>query len=181
MFGRKKRRNNPHYPPFPIPNPYPIHSNQWGPYQNGEGRQFNPYYVNPYWNNNFINPGSNPYLWGMNGNYQYQGGYPSAQGEGQPSFSVESILQNPLQPKEKQAFGGTENTYMPNQYPYMHPYPKSNFTNRPPSVMNSIVKSFKAQDGSLDFNKMIDTAGQMMNTVTQVSGLVKGLGGIFKV
>ncbi|WP_430755266.1 YppG family protein [Niallia circulans] len=43
------------------------------------------------------------------------------------------------------------------------------------------MNSFKSQDGSLDFNKMMDTAGMMMNAMNQVTGLVKGVGGIFKV
>ncbi|QJX62722.1 hypothetical protein HLK66_14400 [Niallia circulans] len=47
--------------------------------------------------------------------------------------------------------------------------------------MKSIMNSFKSQDGSLDFNKMMDTAGMMMNAMNQVTGLVKGVGGIFKV
>jgi len=43
------------------------------------------------------------------------------------------------------------------------------------------MNSFKTQDGTFDVNKMVDTAGQMMNAVTQVSSMVKGLGGMFKV
>jgi len=43
------------------------------------------------------------------------------------------------------------------------------------------MNSFKGQDGSLDINKMVDTAGTMMNAVSQVSSMVKGLGGIIKV
>jgi hypothetical protein len=50
-----------------------------------------------------------------------------------------------------------------------------------PGGMNSLMNSFKSQDGSVDFNKMMNTAGQMMNAVTQVTSLVKGLGGMFKV
>jgi hypothetical protein len=45
---------------------------------------------------------------------------------------------------------------------------------------NTIMNSFKSQDGSFDFNKVMNTAGQMMGTVNQVSSLVKGLGGMFK-
>ncbi len=44
-----------------------------------------------------------------------------------------------------------------------------------------ILNSFKSQDGTVDINKMVNTAGQMMNAVTQVSSLVKGFGGMFKV
>jgi len=62
----------------------------------------------------------------------------------------------------------------------MNPYPKQSFIPKQPSGVQSIMNSFKAQDGSLDLNKMVDTAGQMMSAVTQVSSMVKGIGGIFK-
>ena len=68
-----------------------------------------------------------------------------------------------------------------NGYPVMNPYPKQNAMPKQPGGMQSFINSFKSQDGSVDFNKMVNTAGQMMNAVTQVSSLVKGLGGIFKV
>jgi hypothetical protein len=42
------------------------------------------------------------------------------------------------------------------------------------------MNSFKSQDGTVDVNKMVNTAGQMVNAVTQVSSIVKGIGGIFK-
>ncbi|AEH53575.1 conserved hypothetical protein [Heyndrickxia coagulans 2-6] len=41
------------------------------------------------------------------------------------------------------------------------------------------MNSFKSQDGSIDFNKMVNTAGQMINAINQVSSMVKGLGGLF--
>lgn len=142
------------------------------------------YYYTPY-----ANQGWQPYGQMYQSQQQYPygqmntGQYPPPQGEvpfGQEqTYPVESILQNPLQPKKNQ---GGMNPYMGYTNPYMHPYPKQGMGgNRPPSGINSFMNSFKQQDGSLDFNKMIDTAGQMMNAVNQVSGLVKGLGGIFKV
>lgn len=63
----------------------------------------------------------------------------------------------------------------------MNPYPKTNLMPKQPGGMQSLVNSFKSQDGSVDFNKMVNTAGQMMNAVSQMTSLVKGLGGIFKV
>jgi len=30
--------------------------------------------------------------------------------------------------------------------------------------LSSVINQFKTQEGSIDFNKMIDTAGQMMNS-----------------
>jgi hypothetical protein len=87
------------------------------------------------------------------------------------------LFQNPLQPKEEMI----TNPYLPiNGFPIMNPYPKQSFIPKPPNGIQSIMNSFKSQDGSVDFNKMMNTAGQMVNAVTQVSSLVKGLGGIFK-
>ncbi|WP_223593422.1 YppG family protein [Neobacillus bataviensis] len=91
------------------------------------------------------------------------------------------LFQNPLQPQEEMY-----HQYQPNQfqamngYPMMNPYPKQNVIPKQPGGMQSFMNSFKSQDGSVDFNKMVNTAGQMMNAVNQVSSLVKGFGGIFK-
>jgi hypothetical protein len=64
---------------------------------------------------------------------------------------------------------------------FINPYPKLNIMPKQPGGMHSLINSFKSQDGSVDFNKMMNTAGQMMNAVTQVTSLVKGLGGMFKI
>jgi len=89
------------------------------------------------------------------------------------------LFQNPLQPKEEIQ---QQQPHMPTGgYPMMNPYPKNSFVPKQPGGMQSIMNSFKSQDGSVDINKMVNTAGQMMNAVSQVSSLVKGLGGIFKV
>lgn len=65
-----------------------------------------------------------------------------------------------------------------NMYP--NPYPASSQKNQP-KQMQSIMSQFKTSDGNLDINKMMNTAGQMMNAVNQLSGMVKGVTGIFKV
>jgi hypothetical protein len=89
------------------------------------------------------------------------------------------LFQNPLQPKEEMV---QKQQYMPmNGYPMMNPYPKQSVMPKQPGGVQSFMNSFKSQDGSVDVNKMVNTAGQMMNAVTQVSSLVKGFGGIFKV
>jgi hypothetical protein len=147
---------------------------------------FNPYTPNPNWSSQvnmyspmpYGEPSFNGNMYGPSWNSFVQEGSPYTNNQAYPA---EAILQNPLQPKKNQGYHTAGNPYMGNSYPYMHPYPKQGVGNRPPSGINSIMNSFKAQDGSLDLNKMIDTAGQMMNAVSQVSGLVKGLGGIFKV
>jgi hypothetical protein len=87
------------------------------------------------------------------------------------------LFHNPLQPADEMI----PKTYSPlNGYPMMNPYPKNNLLAKQPNGMQSFMNSFKSQDGSIDFNKMINTAGQMMNAVNQVSSLVKGVGGMFK-
>jgi hypothetical protein len=155
-------------------------------------RQFFEYGPQPFFNvqsfgehNYYPTPGGfSPYLQGYggmmltgnNGNnhVMYNGG-------GKQQIAAESIFQNPLQPPEDGLTGGGGNQAYPGTpFPYMHPYPKQAYVHKPPSGFQSVMNSFKTQDGSLDINKMINTAGQMMNAVTQVSSMVKGLGGIFK-
>ncbi|WP_251554129.1 YppG family protein [Neobacillus muris] len=103
--------------------------------------------------------------------------YMSMQNQPYQQKDSQFLFQNPLQPKEE-TFA---QSYSPmGGYPIMNPYPKQSFIPKQPSGMQSIMNSFKSQDGSIDFNKMINTAGQMVNAVSQVSSLVKGFGGIFK-
>ncbi|WP_144461100.1 YppG family protein [Siminovitchia fortis] len=84
------------------------------------------------------------------------------------------LFHNPLQADE-------EHLHSQYQGGYSHPYhiPK---LPQPPQTghFNSFLNSFKSQSGSLDLNKMMDTAGQMMNALTQVSNMAKGLGSLFK-
>ncbi|WP_252183263.1 YppG family protein [Rossellomorea vietnamensis] len=115
--------------------------------------------------------------------YGYEQGYQNPSGEygmyahGNPYAN--QYFQNPLQPDETSySQSGSYNEYQG----MVNPYPKGSFMAKPQSSgVGTIMKSFKSQDGSLDFNKMVNTAGQMMNAMSQVSSMVKGLGGIFKV
>jgi hypothetical protein len=139
--------------------------------------------INP---NTFHQPYIQPHYQYSNG-FQPHGGYNQIQmypqyGSEQNSGYLQQpqLFQNPLQPvnhhqNQHEMYNG--NT------PYTNnPYPKANLNVKSQSGgMNSIMNSFKSQDGSIDFNKMVNTAGQMMNAVNQVSSMVKGLGGIFKV
>ncbi len=61
------------------------------------------------------------------------------------------------------------------------PYQMNNSFQQKPSGIGNILTQFKSQNGSLDFNKMVGTTSQMVSAVNQVYGLVKGIGGIFKV
>ncbi|MEH7176639.1 YppG family protein [Neobacillus vireti] len=168
MNYRRPIYDSANYQVFPRnqPNPYQaVQGMEWHPYQ-----QQNPYYQQPY-------PQS----------YQsYEPAYhpvgipqqvPKSTGQYSPK-DAQFLFQNPLQPKEEMG----PNHYMPqmNDYSIMNPYPKPNAMLKHPGGIQSIMNSFKSQDGTVDVNKMVNTAGQVVNAVTQVSSLVKGLGGIFK-
>jgi hypothetical protein len=131
------------------------------------------------------------------GYQQHNSYYPQYQHHGQtfkPGFTSQNMINpnqpytqkdsqflfhNPLAPKDDKV---NHQSYMPmNGYPMMNPYPKQINIPKQPGGVQSFMNSFKSQDGTVDVNKMVNTAGTMMNAVTQVSSLVKGFGGIFKV
>ncbi|CAH0345500.1 YppG family protein [Bacillus sp. CECT 9360] len=95
----------------------------------------------------------------------------------QPPKKINSFnpFENPLQPIQKRPpAGGPQH--------FANPYPKQQFMKKPhPSGLQSVLNQFKLQDGSMDINKMMNTAGQMMNTFGQVSAMVKGFGDKLKV
>jgi hypothetical protein len=91
--------------------------------------------------------------------------------------SIQTIFQNPLEPKDSYEQKMNMGPYSMN----LNPYPKTNMIPKSNGGIGSIMNSFKGQDGNVDLNKMVNTAGQMMNAVSQVSAMVKGLGGMFKV
>jgi YppG-like protein len=145
-----------------------VQSMEWYPYQS------NSYYQQPF------QPGYQPSYQPYGAAYQpgsipQQMPYPTGQ---YPAKDAQFLFQNPLQPKEEIA----SSQYNPqmNGYPVMNPYPKPNGMLKQPGGIQSLMNSFKSQDGTVDVNKMVNTAGQVVNAVTQVSSLVKGLGGIFK-
>ncbi|RDU36584.1 hypothetical protein DRW41_12675 [Neobacillus piezotolerans] len=127
---------------------------------------------------------------GVMGQPYYQGGYhpaspypaAGAYGQQQGYYGDQGshfLFQNPLEA------GGSEMQQPPqtgfNPYFPMNPYPKNHLQPKQPGAMNSVLSSFKSQDGSLDITKMVNTAGQAINAVSQASALLKGLGGVFKV
>lgn len=144
----------------------------------------NPYYpVSSY--PNVSTPYPNPYL-------QHQAAIPPYYSVGNPQPNPyqnhfqpiyaskshgQSIFQNPLEPKDPYP----SQMQMMNYPMNYNPYPKPNMVQKPNGGIGGIMNSFKGQDGNLDLNKMMNTAGQMMNAVNQVSSMVKGIGGIFKV
>lgn len=101
------------------------------------------------------------------------------QGHSHGQDVAQILFGNPLQPQGEHSYGMQAQPVPPFQN--MNPYPNQAFLPKQPTGFQSVINSFKSQDGNLDINKMIDTAGQMMSAVTQVSSMVKGLGGILKV
>ncbi|WP_053073699.1 YppG family protein [Bacillus sp. LL01] len=78
---------------------------------------------------------------------------------------------------------GTNGGGMPNPMgmPFMNPYPTQTQSAKPQtSQVNSFMNQFKGQDGNVDMKKMMDTAGQMMNTVNQLNNMFKGITATFK-
>lgn len=103
--------------------------------------------------------------------------YPPMHGFNNHNDASSFLFQNPLEPiDDHQAIN---NGYY--LYPMMHPYPQVPFVHKPPTGFSHFVNSFKGQNGSFDVKKMIDTASQMIYAVNQVTSMIKGLGGIFKV
>lgn len=91
---------------------------------------------------------------------------------------TQNIFQNPLIPMEESG-----NPYLsPGMaQPGMNHYPLHSSFPKQPGGFSSLMNSFKAKDGTLDINKMVNTAGQMVSAISQVSSLVKGFGGFLKV
>ncbi|WP_082892573.1 YppG family protein [Rossellomorea aquimaris] len=153
-------------------------------------RQMHNYYSIPYPNppypaqGQMLNyPAQEPFTAQSN----YHPGYPNFYQQPNHAFSpfqeqgnhnqMNPYFENPLQQEEYNPY----QMKAMQQPQYANPYPKASFMNKPPSTgVNGIMNSFKSQDGSFDFNKVMNTTGQLMGAVNQVSSLVKGLGGIFK-
>ncbi|WP_175639683.1 YppG family protein [Metabacillus schmidteae] len=76
--------------------------------------------------------------------------------------------------------GNVENSFINQPYPTPYPKPMPYFKQPQPSGFQNVISQFKKSDGQLDFNKMMDTAGQMMNAVNQMGGLFKGVTSMFK-
>ncbi|WML25819.1 YppG family protein [Neobacillus sp. OS1-33] len=187
MFGKKRPTNyfNNGYPGQMVHqgpvgqyrNQHPYNSNQPVHYQGPPQNYDWTAYQQPNQQIPYYPPMYQPY--GQN----YQPGYVSqnTQYTSQPFTQKDSqfLFQNPLQPQDEIV---QKPQYMPmNGYPVMNPYPKQSAIPKQPGGVQTFMNSFKSQDGSVDINKMVNTAGQMMNAVSQVSSLVKGFGGIFKV
>ena len=123
-----------------------------------DNRQFQ--YVNPYshMNQQMMHPyPQQPYI-------PYQQ-FPMQQ----PVMQASQLLQNPFEPKPYQYYNEPMYTQ---QYA---PTPKK----QPPQLMSNVLNSFKSENGQYDFNKMVNTTGQLVNIVSQVSNVAKGIGSFF--
>lgn len=70
---------------------------------------------------------------------------------------------------------------MPMQPPvFPNPYPIPRPNHQQPSQVQSIMSQFKKANGQFDFNKMMDTTGQVMSAMNQVGSLIKGFTSFFK-
>lgn len=123
-------------------------------------------------------------------NNMNQNGYPQQMpmgGMGQNGFPqsmpFNGLGQNGYPPGIPQQGGGQAGNFIPNQMsmPFMNPYPTQGQSAKPQtSQVNSFMNQFKGQDGNVDMKKMMDTAGQMMNTVNQLNNMFKGIAATFK-
>ncbi|MBM4762082.1 YppG family protein [Bacillus sp. B15-48] len=184
MFGRKRKMPSSFpYANGPISTNYQLIANNYMaramPHQQNPSFRQAPYH--PYWNGMTGNAAglTSPFYSQANGfmpmEQTWKGG---SGGYGQKPNVSQLLFENPLQPQTENLYGG----YYPQNTSFqsMNPYPHQAYLPKKTNGFHSVINSFKNQDGNMDVNKMIDTAGQMMNAVTQVSTMVKGLGGIFK-
>ncbi|KUP08021.1 hypothetical protein Q73_07935 [Bacillus coahuilensis m2-6] len=118
-----------------------------------------------------------------NGGYQPPIPYTQANGysqyANQQSYTYptgQSYFQNPLQAEEYHYFPKQVQTQ--NLPAYQNPYPKGSFL-MDKGKGNTIMNSFKNQEGQFDFNKVMNTTGQLMGAVNQMSAVVKGIGSMF--
>ncbi|MGL3755315.1 YppG family protein [Bacillus velezensis] len=81
-------------------------------------------------------------------------------------------MQQPFAPPQAAMPGG--------QPGFVNPYPVPRPNQQQSSQFSGILSQFKKTNGQFDFNKMIDTTGQMVSAVNQVGSLVKGFTSIFK-
>ncbi|OLP65030.1 hypothetical protein BACPU_19860 [Bacillus pumilus] len=149
---------------FPYTNqqPYDFQSFQQGPFPHPDMQQSQqpPEYFMP------------PYQAGM-------GQVPPAGYQPQPLFGYQEGYQSIQQPELVNQPQVQQAGMMPMQQP-MNPYPLPRPQKQQPSQFKSVLSQFKKTNGQYDFNKMFDTAGQMMSAMNQVGSLAKGFTSIFK-
>ncbi|AOZ90283.1 spore coat protein [Bacillus xiamenensis] len=97
----------------------------------------------------------------------------------QPPFGYQENFQ-PFQQTEVMNQPQMQPSGMMPMQPPMNPYPLPRPQKQQSSQFKNVLSQFKKTNGQYDFNKMFDTAGQMMSTMNQVGSLAKGFTSIFK-
>lgn len=110
----------------------------------------------------------NEYYQQMHHHSAYQ--YPYMQQENPFQVQQQPLAFYPPNRPQSQPLGGMGPTY---------PYPTQKQAKAKKSVQPNIMSQFKASDGNYDINKMLNTAGTMVNTMNQITGMVKQVGGFF--
>ncbi|WP_281659373.1 YppG family protein [Halobacillus sp. Cin3] len=122
-----------------------------------------PYYSYPYYENWYRYPAPPVYsqdtypqtYYQGNAFYPYQGGAPY----GFPYYQVNS---NPYSGYTETGNEGGSTSF------------------QPAAAGKSVIGYFQNEEGQFDFDKMMNTTGQVMKTVQQVSPIVKGIGTFVK-
>ncbi|WP_203361932.1 YppG family protein [Bacillus sp. REN10] len=104
--------------------------------------------------------------------HPYSPSYPAVHPQAQASFAGQ-LFDHPLYQVQM-----PEQKYPPYSPMPVAPYPAYG---QQKNTGNMFIQSFKNEDGSLNINKALDTAGMMMNTVSQLGSIVKGVSGWLKV
>ncbi|MDF2536323.1 MAG: hypothetical protein K0R18_2485 [Bacillales bacterium] len=108
-----------------------------------------------------------------------QSTYPFVGDQFNPNHYQSNPVQQGYYPNGAPQQGIQPNPFQVNPY-FQQPYQPNGAINKQSSGFTGVLNQFKSQNGSVDFNKMLNTAGQMVSAVNQFSGIVKGIGGIFK-
>lgn len=167
----------------------PVSPNGQPPYWNGQQMNLMIASGNQPIGNPMVPPAYQPTMQ-MQGNFSLTQQGPVGQEQGfsnpYPTYGkwtkqkvADSVFTNPL---HQEGYFDPYTGLKPNEPKnYANPYPKMNPIAKPKqSGVSSVMNSFKNQDGSMNMNKMMDTAGQVMSAVNQMSGMIKGVGSIFK-
>lgn len=109
--------------------------------------------------------------YGVYQSYQKEYSQPLGMGGYQDSSSYYSGYPQSYTPPTQQ----TTASYGP-----FSPYPQNKKNQqKQTSQFNNFMSQFKNNDGGMDINKMMNTAGTMMNAFNQLGGLAKQVGGFF--
>lgn len=156
-----------------------LHQNQFMQNPNGVNsglHDYNTNFSNPY-DNHFHDPSYHANQYQNFGNEQIQPNY----FENEHYNSHANFIGNPLIQNEHEV---KPQNHIPNQSQFnQNQYLgyQGGKSVKKPGAIKSVMDQFKSDNGSIDFNKMVGTTSQLASAINQVSGLVKGVSGMFKV